>query len=165
MNLALALALCGTSLGQQIQVSGTVTSLQGDPLAGVSVRVLGTDIRTSTDAAGRYSLTGAADGVLVLTSLGYRAVTLNIAGRTMLDVVLETAIAALDDIVVTGYTAQRRADITGAVASVDVPDISRQTTVSVLKRLAGRVSGVTVDASGPPGSRSTVQVQNRSEDS
>ncbi|MEJ2240307.1 MAG: TonB-dependent receptor, partial [Gemmatimonadales bacterium] len=159
MMLLFALALCGTAVGQQIQVSGTVTSLQGHPLPGVSVRVQGTDIGTSTDAGGRYSLTAPPDGLLLLTGLGYRAVSLSIARRTTLDIALEPAIAVLDAVIITGYTEQRRADITGAVGSVDVPSASRQTTASVLKRLAGRVPGVTVDASGAPGSRSTVRIR------
>ncbi|UCG85731.1 MAG: TonB-dependent receptor, partial [Gemmatimonadota bacterium] len=159
MSLILALALPGSTLGQQIQVSGIVTSSQGDPLPGVSVRVQGTDISASTDVEGRYSLTAPADGVLILTSLGYRPVALSVAGRTTLDVVMEPAIAVLDAIIITGYTEQRRADITGAIATADMPSISRQTTASVLQRLDGRIPGVTVEASGSPGSRSTVRIR------
>ncbi len=143
MSLMLALVLCGTAVGQQIQISGIVTSLNGDFLEGVMVRVQQTDIRTSTGADGRYSLTAPADGVLVFSLIGYRALALNIAGRTIAD----------------GYTEQRRADITGAVSSVDMESVNRQSTASVLKRLDGRVAGVTVDASGSPGSRSTVRIR------
>jgi TonB-linked SusC/RagA family outer membrane protein len=159
ISLALALALCGTALGQQISISGRITSAQGNPIAGVTVRVQGTDIRAHTDADGRYSLAAPADGMLVVTSLGYRAAAVGIGGRSTLDIVLEPSIAALDENLATGYTEQRRADITGAISSVDMPSVSRQTTVSVLKRLAGRVTGVTVDASGSPGSRSTVRIR------
>src|SRR5205807_1883677 len=60
---------------------------------------------------------------------------------------------------VTGYTARRRADITGAVGTVDVEALQKQTTTSVLQRLDGSVSGVTVDASGSPGSRTTVRIR------
>jgi TonB-linked SusC/RagA family outer membrane protein len=97
--------------------------------------------------------------VLVFSLIGYRALALNIAGRTIADVILEPAIAVLDEIIVTGYTEQRRADITGAVSSVDVESLERQSSASVLKRLDGRVAGVTVDASGSPGSRSTVRIR------
>ncbi|UCG84747.1 MAG: TonB-dependent receptor [Gemmatimonadota bacterium] len=159
INLALALALCGTALGQQISVSGRITSAQGDPLEGVTVWVQGTDIRANTDADGRYSLAAPPDGVLVLTSLGYRAAELSIGGRRTLDIVLEPSIAVLHKTLATGYTEQRRADITGAISSVDMPSVSRQTTASVLKRLGGRVPGVTVEASGSPGSRSTVRIR------
>jgi TonB-dependent starch-binding outer membrane protein SusC len=161
-SLVLALVLCGTAFGQQsqqTQVSGTVTSGPGQPLRGVTVRVQGAGIRTSTDAEGRYSLTAPADGVLTFGLIGYRAVGQAIAGRTTIDVVMEQALITLPEVVVTGYTAQRRGDITGAVSTVNVEGISKQTSASVLQRLDGRIPGVTVDASGSPGSRSTVRIR------
>ena len=131
-----------------MSVSGRVTSEGGDPIEGVAVRVLGTDILVYDDADGRYSLIAAADGVLVLTARGYRVSEVSVGGRRTLDVVLEPSAAGLDDILATGYAEQRRGDITGAVSYVDVASTSRQNTTSVLKRLAGRAAGVTVEASG-----------------
>jgi TonB-linked SusC/RagA family outer membrane protein len=159
MSLMAALVLCGPALGQQIEVSGYVTSVNGDPLEGVVVGVQRTDIRTTTGADGRYSLTAPADGVLIFSLIGYRPLALDVAGRTTLDIIMEQAIAVLGEVIVTGYTAQRRADITGAVSSVDMRSVTRQSSTSVLKRLDGRVAGVTVDASGSPGSRSTVRIR------
>jgi len=159
MSLALLLALCGTAFGQQVQVSGTVTSVSGDTLRGVTVRIPGTDVRTVTGADGRYTVTASADGVLIFNFIGYLAVGVNVAGRTTLDVVLEESIAVLDEVIVTGYGTQRRADITGAVSSVDIESLQKQTSSSVLKRLDGRVPGVTVEASGSPASRSTVRIR------
>jgi TonB-linked SusC/RagA family outer membrane protein len=159
MSLVLALVLCGIALGQQIQVSGRVTSVDGDALQGASVRVQGTDISTTTDASGRFTISAPSDGVLVVTTIGYRAVAANIARRTTVDIVMEPAIAVLGEVVVTGYTEQRRADITGAISSVDVQDMERQTSASVLQRLGGAVPGVTVQNSGDPGGRSTVRIR------
>ncbi len=159
MSLMLALVLCGTALGQQIAVSGTVTSEAGAPLQGVTVRIQGTNVRTTTDLLGRYSITAPADGVLVVAFIGYRALGVNVGGRTTVDILMEESIAVLSEIIVTGYTRQRRADITGAIASVDVESTTRQSSASVLKKLDGRVAGVTVDASGSPGSRSTVRIR------
>lgn len=162
MSLMLALVLGGTAFGQgsqQIQVSGTVTSAAGERLRGVVVRVQGTDIRASTDAEGRYSLTAPSDGVLVFGIIGYRSVGQAIAGRATIDVTMEQALVVLPEVVVTGYTAQRRADITGAVSTINIESASKQTSASVLQRLDGRIPGVTVDASGSPGSRSTVRIR------
>ncbi|MDH3477756.1 MAG: SusC/RagA family TonB-linked outer membrane protein [Gemmatimonadota bacterium] len=159
MSLLFALVLVGTALGQQVQVSGIVTSVSGEFLAGVNVGVQRTDIRVTTDAGGRYAITAPADGVLVFSFIGYRALALNVAGRSIVDVVLEPAVAVLDELIVTGYTEQRRADITGAVSSVDVASMAKQSSASVLQRLDGRVAGVTVDASGSPGSRTTVRIR------
>jgi len=158
MTLTLALALGRTASAQRMEISGTVTSTAGAPLAGVTVRLQGTDTATVTSANGRYSLNGRADGVLVFTLIGQRPVQAPIGGRTTIDATM-TRLAYLEEVVVTAYTEQRRADITGAVASVDVESTSRQTGASVLQRLDAAVPGVTVDASGSPGSRSTVRIR------
>lgn len=159
LSVMLALFLAGTAEGQDIEIRGTVTSSDGDRLKGVAVRVQGTDVRTVTGRDGRYSIRAPADGVVIFSLIGYRALGLDIGGRTTVDVVMEQAIAVLGEVIVTGYTAQRRADITGAVSSVDIETVQRQTSASVLKRLDGQVPGVTVDASGSPGSRSTVRIR------
>src|SRR5688572_18249293 len=94
ISLTLALLVCGTALGQQTEVSGTVTSSpDGAPIQGVTVRIRGTNTTTLTDAAGKYSLTAPADGVLVFALIGYRGVGIGIGGRTTVDVAMDRAIA------------------------------------------------------------------------
>ena len=163
MSVLFALAVCGTALGQepaaQIEVSGKVTTPEGHPISGVTVRVRGGSTNTSTDAQGNYSILAPSDGVLTFNLIGFRGTGLGIAGRTTMNVALDRAMAVLPEVVVTGYTSQRRSDITGAVGTVDVDNLQKQTTTSVLQRLDGSVSGVTVDASGSPGSRSTVRIR------
>jgi len=157
MSLLFALAVSGTALGQQL-VSGTVTSTGGAPLGGVLVRLQGTDTRTVTSVTGRYSLTAPTDGVLTFSFVGRRPVETTIAARTTIDITM-AQIPYLEEVVVTAYTEQRRANITGAVASVNVEGISRGTGASVLQRLDAAVPGVTVAASGSPGSRTTVRIR------
>src|SRR5438552_918767 len=154
MGLVLAVTICSTALAQEAQVSGTVTSSTGERLPGVTVQVRGSTTTTTTDAQGRYSIAAPNDGVLLFALIGYRGAARTIGGRNNIDVVIESAIAVLDPVIVTGYTAQRRADITGAVGSVNVEAAEQQTSTSVLQRLDGRVPGVTVENSGSPGSRS-----------
>jgi TonB-linked SusC/RagA family outer membrane protein len=156
---ALALAVTSGALGQaQNRVAGSVTSTEGVPLGGVTVRVQGSDVRAITDAAGRYSIAAPANGILNFSRIGHRAVQENINGRTRIDVKM-TAVAFLEEVVVTAYTTERRADITGAVATVNVDAVARPTTASVLQRLTANVPGVSVEASGSPGSRTTVRVR------
>src|SRR5438094_18052 len=163
MSVLFTLAVCGTALGQepaaQIEVSGKVTTPEGHPISGVTVRVRGGSTNTTTDAQGNYSILAPSDGVLTFNLIGFRGTGLGIAGRTTMNVALDRAMAVLPEVVVTGYTSQRRSDITGAVGTVDVDNLQKQTTTSVLQRLDGSVSGVTVDASGSPGSRSTVRIR------
>jgi TonB-linked SusC/RagA family outer membrane protein len=153
------LAVCGTARAQETTVSGKVTGPGGEALAGVTVQVRGTATRTTTDANGRYELTSPSDGVLLFGLIGYKGAARTIAGRPSIDVALEPAVAVLDPVIVTGYTTQRRADITGAVSSVNLEAAQQQTSTSVLQRLDGRVPGVTVEAGGSPGSRTTVRIR------
>jgi len=159
MSVLFVLAVCGTALAQEGQVTGKVTGSAGEPLAGVTVQVRGTDNRTQTDAQGRYSLNAAPDGVLLYALIGYKGAARTIAGRSTIDVGLEPAVAVLDPVIVTGYQTQRRADVTGAVSSVNTESAQQQTSTSVLQRLDGRVPGVTVDNGGSPGSRTTVRIR------
>src|SRR5438132_591545 len=159
-SVLLALLVCGPALGQQqIEISGKVTAPDGERIRGASVRIRGTTTSAVTDDQGKYSLTAPGDAVLVFNRIGYRGVGVSVGGRTSIDVVMERAVTVLPEVVVTGYTTQKRADITGAVATVDVAGISQQTSTSVLQRLDGQVSGVTVEAGGSPGSRTTVRIR------
>ncbi len=159
ISLLLVLTVSGAALAQQIGIVGTVTSTSGFPLGGVTVRVQGVDtLRTVTDTDGRYRLIAPASGVLIFNRIGHRVMQEEIAGRTTIDVAMEP-IAFLEEVVVTAYTTQRRADITGAVSSVNLESVERQTSASVLKRLDTSVPGVTVATSGSPGSRSTVRIR------
>jgi TonB-linked SusC/RagA family outer membrane protein len=112
-----------------------------------------------TDDNGKYTLTAPSDGVLTFGLIGFRGVGQNIGGRTTINVAMERAISVLPEVVVTGYSTQKRTDITGAVTSVDLGSIERQTSASVLQKLDGRVAGVTIDAGGSPGSRTTVRIR------
>ncbi|MGH7651213.1 MAG: SusC/RagA family TonB-linked outer membrane protein [Gemmatimonadaceae bacterium] len=153
-----ALFFAATASGQQTQVTGTVTSQGGAPLQGVTVRVDGTDIRTQTDATGKYRITAPADGTLDFARVGQKPVQMTVSGRTNLDVTM-AAISYLEQVVVTAYTEQRRADITGAVASVDIDAAKKESAASVLKAMDATVPGVTLQTSGSPGSRSTIRVR------
>jgi TonB-linked SusC/RagA family outer membrane protein len=161
LGVLLSLTAYGSALAQaqEKQVTGTVTGAAGEKLAGVTVQVRGSDVRTTTDANGLFSLTAPSDGVLLFNLIGYKGAARTIGGRETIDVTLDAAVAVLDPVIVTGYTAQRRADITGAVGSVNMEGALQQTTVSVLQRLDGRVPGVQVENSGSPGARSTVRIR------
>ena len=93
----------------------------------------------------------------MFTLVGQKPASEAINGRTLIDVTME-AVAYLEEVVVTAYTEQRRADITGAVASINIESASRQTGASVLQKL-DVVPGITVAATGSPGGRSTVRIR------
>ena len=111
MSFLFALFLSGTAWAQQATVSGTVTGSGGIPLRGVTVRIQGTDTRAFTDASGKYTITAPTDAVLAFSALGRRPAQAGVLGRSTVNVTLDP-VAFLEEITVTGYTEQRRADIT-----------------------------------------------------
>src|SRR5690242_6384496 len=127
LSLVLMLVIATTAFAQNVAVSGTVTSTGGTPLPGVTVRVQGTDVRTLTDASGRYRISAPADAVLTFSLVGQRPVQTTVAGRNTVDVTM-AQVPYLEQVVVTAYTEQRRGDITGAVSSVNVESAQKQTT-------------------------------------
>jgi TonB-dependent starch-binding outer membrane protein SusC len=161
-----ALAVAPMAVPESLQaqerttVRGTVTDAQTlQPLAGVQVQVVGTTTGTVTNATGAFMLQAPPTGSLRFVRIGYQPVEAAIAGREQVNVQMTVEAARIEELVVTGYTTQRRGDITAAVASVNTEALERQTSASVLQRLAGTVSGITVDAGGSPGTRNTVRIR------
>ncbi len=159
MTIVMALVLSGLAFAQDVMVSGRVTRTDGTPIEGVVVRIRGTPTSSATDREGKYSLSAPSDAVLVFALIGFRGMAVAVGGRSTVDAALEQAIFTLPDVVVTGYQEQRRADLTGAVSTVNVAQAAELTTVSPLQTLAGAVPGVTVEAGGSPGARSTVRIR------
>ncbi|HEX2600519.1 MAG TPA: carboxypeptidase-like regulatory domain-containing protein, partial [Gemmatimonadaceae bacterium] len=158
LSVLFTFAFSAAAFAQDTPISGKVTTSSGIPLPGVTVRVEGTDVRTTTDANGNYRLNAPATGTLTFAHVGEKPVTAEVNGRRTIDVQM-SAITYLEQVIVTAYTEQRRADITGAVASVDVDAAKKQSNASVLKAMDATVPGVTLQTSGSPGSRSTIRVR------
>ncbi len=139
---------------QEIQVTGTVTTAEdGMPLLGATVSIKGTSRGTTTDFDGNYSLDGVAeDATLVFTFMGYKETEVPVEGRSVIDVVLEADAALLDQVVITGYSRERKVDVTGAITVVDVAPIEGQSRSSgnAMQALQGRVPGLFVEKSGDP---------------
>lgn len=142
-------------------ISGQVTDAStGETLPGVNVIIKGTATGTATNAAGEYELqVRSLQDTLMFSFIGFLTREIPVNGMTTIDVALQPQAIMGDELIVTGYMAQRREDITAAVSSVDMESSSRQSSVSVLQRLAGQVPGVTVESNGSPGSESTVRIR------
>lgn len=157
--LLFSLLLSGTLLQAQRTISGTVTDENNEALIGASVLVVGTTSGTVTDLDGKYSLTATDDDQLIFSYTGYGSKTVSVGSQTTIDVILNSSAELLEEIVVTGYSTQRKRDITGAVAVVDVDDMNNVTASSFLQKLEGRAAGLNVTSGGAPGGRSTVRIR------
>ncbi|RYE24719.1 MAG: hypothetical protein EOP45_05510 [Sphingobacteriaceae bacterium] len=134
-------------------VSGVIKDEKGQPLPGVSVGIKGTTKGTTTDMNGRYSFTNLDDkSVLVFSFIGYVTQEIAVNGRQTIDILLSVSDNSLSDVVVVGYTTQKRATLTGSVATVKSEDITVAPTTSTINTLAGRLPGlVSQQSSGRPG--------------
>lgn len=144
----------------QFSVSGTVVDQGGLPLPGASVLEKGTTNGVQTDFDGNFSLEVADENaVIVISYIGFASKEINVAGQSNINVVLEESAAALDEIVVMGYSTQTRGDLTGSVASVDMSEATKAPIVNAAEALEGRVSGVSMINSGVPGSAPTIRIR------
>ena len=149
----LLLAISGFTSYAQTKITGKVTDETNQPLPGVVVMQTNTQNKTSTDGNGVYVLTLQAGSAqtLTFTYIGYNATTLSPTGGS-LNISLKPASQSLNDVVVVGYTSQKKASITGSVATVDMNDLQKTRIVDVAQALQGQVAGVFVAANtGAPG--------------
>lgn len=156
------LLTAGALSAQDSTVSGVVSSADdGLPLPGATVVVVGTTISTGTDMDGNFTLKGlTGNETLEVSYIGYVSQSISIANRNVINVILATDSQRLDEVVVTGYSSQRRVDITGAVAVVDMEELNKQAEPNPLRALQGRVAGVKVSSDGSPsGSNTSVLIR------
>ena len=146
--------------GTQINVSGSVTDVNGEPLIGVNILVEGTSTGTVTDYDGNFQLRVPADAVLNISYIGYRPQQVAVNNSTTIQIVLVEDTELLDELVVIGYGTVRKDDATGSVVAVDATKLNRGLATSPSDLLAGQVAGLSVvSAGGAPGSSSSIRIR------
>ena len=129
---------------QNRTVTGRVIDTQNEPLIGVTIQVQGTTHGTITDFDGRYSLTNVpANGKLVVSYVGMTTQTIDVNGRTTINVTLAEDSELLEDVVVVAYGVQKKVSVTGAISSVDTKELRVSSSASLANALAGRIAGLT----------------------
>jgi TonB-linked SusC/RagA family outer membrane protein len=142
-------------------VSGKVTALEdGTSIPGVNIVVEGTTKGTTTDGDGNYSIQlTAAENALVFSFVGYKPTTVQVDGRTTIDVALESDVIALNEIVVVGYGTQREKDLTSAISTVKSEDIVKTPSGQAMQGLQGKIPGLQVVSKGTPGDQPTIRIR------
>lgn len=143
----------------QQTVTGTVSDGQGVPLLGVSVVVKGSTKGTTTDFDGNFSIEATNNEVLVFSFLGFKTKEVPVEGTTDFSIFLEEDLARLDEVVVTGYMTQKKADLTGAIATVSSDEIEKNSYANVMQGLQGRLPGVQVTSDGSPSGNVNIQIR------
>ena len=146
------------AFAQTEQVSGTVTDNSGEPIIGATVLVVGQSGNgTVTDIDGNFTLQAKPGSTLSISYIGYKNQEVK-AGKG-LKIVLEEESKLLNEVVVTGYTTQRKADLTGAISVVSVDELAKQNENNPIKALQGRVPGMNISADGSPSGSATVRIR------
>lgn len=161
--LLMVLASTASSYAQNL-IKGVVVDAADIPLPGVSVLVKGTTTGTTTDLDGRYSINVPKNGILVFTYIGMSKQEVKTSGKRTVNVVLQEDVSVLNEVVVVGYGIQKKAHLTGSVASVNSKDLMKSTTSNISQALVGKLPGLmSQQTSGAPGSdNATILVRGRS---
>ena len=151
-NLFLIWTIVSGSVLSAQTVKGVVSDNSG-PLPQVNISVKGTQINTVTDFDGNYSINNVeANAILVFSYIGYVTKEVPFQGNSTVNVVLVEDSQKLGEVIVVGYTSQKKASITGAISTVDMGDLSKTRIADVAQALQGQIAGVFVAANtGAPG--------------
>ena len=141
----MAVFLISTAWAQQ-RITGTVMDEEGDPLPGVTVVVQGTTNGTVSNLDGKYTISAPADGTLQFSFVGMTTIQEPVNKRTTINVTMRTDAIGVDEVVVVGYGTQKKANLTGAVSSVDFSELETRPAANTSTLLQGQMSGVQVSA-------------------
>ena len=156
---ALFLIMCTLVQAQRLTVQGKVVSkTDGESIIGATViETNQTSNGTITDIDGNFTLSVPQGAELSISYIGFK--TVNVKAQATLNIVLEEESELLQEVVVTGYTTQRKADLTGAISVVSIDEIAKQNENNPIKALQGRVPGMNITADGNPSGNATVRIR------
>ncbi len=130
---------------QQRTITGTVKDTDGETIVGATVVVKGTMTGTITDISGKYSLNAAGDQILVFSFVGMKTKEVPVQEQNVINVVLESDVAELDEVVIVAYGVQKKESVVGAISQVSGDKLREvRTGGSVENALQGRVPGLTI---------------------
>jgi len=131
-----------------------------EPIAGATVKVVGKSTATSTDDAGNFEISTSANDVLEVSYIGYLKASSVITSASQ-NITIEMAVdkTTFEEVVVTGYGAQRKKDLTGSVAVVNVSQLKSQPAATAVEALQGRATGVQIVNDGAPGSTPQIRIR------
>ncbi|NDW08548.1 TonB-dependent receptor [Dysgonomonas sp. 520] len=149
---------------QTATVTGTVTSVQNEPLIGVTIMVktgnAPSSTGTTTDFDGKFSINVPQKASLVFSYIGYKTKTIEVGNKTELNITLDDDVNILDEVVAIGYGTIKKSDLTGAVSSVKASELANTASAGIEAALQGKVAGVSVSRkSGKPGETADVKIR------
>lgn len=148
--LTIAVLISFQGIAQDRTISGTVRDENGEVVPGANIVEKGTNKGTVTDANGKYTVSVSQGATLAISFVGYKTTEIAVANQTEINVDLTPDVTALNEVVVTGYQTQRKSDLTGSVAVVNMSQSKDIPSGSALQNLQGRVPGLYIQSDGSP---------------
>mgnify|MGYP003469816034 FL=1 len=152
----LMLASCGL-YAQTDGIGGKVTDHNGEPIIGATIKVKGSNVGAVTNIDGDFTINAKPGETLVISYIGYE--NKEVAAGSALNIVLDDSSETLNEVVVTGYQVQRKADLTGSVSVVSTKDLKSSSDTDPMRSLQGKVPGMTISTDGSPIGTGTVRIQ------
>ncbi|MBN2482485.1 MAG: TonB-dependent receptor plug domain-containing protein, partial [Bacteroidales bacterium] len=149
-------------IADQRRVTGTILdAMTGEPLAGVNIRIAGTNIGAIADREGRYNLTVPGSNVsLVFSYIGYRTEAASVGERYVINIELLPAVETIEEIIVVGYGVQDKSVVTGAISKLESRQLENTSIMRAEQALKGRLSGIQVISnSGAPGAKLKLRIR------
>lgn len=161
MGILLLMSLClALNVKAQTRISGKV--IAGDdktPVIGASIKIKDAPGGTTTDGNGVFALSVPQNAVLIISFIGYNNKEVAVGSQTTLSITLDPVNNDLTEVVVTGYSTQRKKDLTGAVSVVNIAQLKSQPAASAIESLQGKAAGVAIITDGAPGSTPQIRVR------
>ena len=155
--LSFVFLMVGSIAFAQTEASGTIVDNTGEPIIGATVMEKGTSNGTITDIDGNFRLKTATGATLVVSYIGFA--TQELPASAGMNITLSDNAKELSEVVVTGYTVQRKADLTGAVAVVKTDELKTSSDTDPMRALQGKVPGMTISHDGSPVGAGTVRIR------
>ena len=149
--------LASTFAFAQTEASGTIVDNEGEPIIGATVMEKGTSNGTISDIDGNFHLKTASGATLVISYIGFA--TQELPASTGMNITMSDNAKELAEVVVTGYTVQRKADLTGSVAVVKTDELKTSSDTDPMRALQGKVPGMTISHDGSPVGAGTVRIR------
>jgi len=146
--------------GESTKITGLVSDQKGEPMIGAIVMVKGSKTRTVTDANGNFSLDADDQSTLIVSYIGYYPYELKVDSHNNLKINLEENSQNLDEVIVMGYSSQKKSELSSSAVTLTADKLTDVTTSDIGNMLEGKVAGVSVsNATGQPGSAAEIRIR------
>ena len=157
LMLSFAFLLASSFCFAQTEASGTIIDNEGEPIIGATIMEKGTSNGTISDFDGNFHLKTASGATLVISYIGFA--TQELPASAGMNITMSDNAKELAEVVVTGYTVQRKADLTGSVAVVKTDELKTSSDTDPMRALQGKVPGMTISHDGSPVGAGTVRIR------